>query len=98
MTLSVGVWLVVFLMAISANLPFLSQRIMVLGPSRVQKSLSLRLVELVVFYGLVGGLALLIENGLGQVYPQRWEFYATTFALFLTLAFPGFVFRYLLRR
>jgi NADH:ubiquinone oxidoreductase subunit 2 (subunit N) len=30
--------------------------------------------------------------------PQGWEFYATTASLFLTFAFPGFVYRYLARR
>jgi hypothetical protein len=42
------------------------------------------------------GLAL--EQSAGQIYPQGWEFYATTGALFLTLAFPGFVYRYLFKR
>jgi hypothetical protein len=48
-------------------------------------------------YVLVGGVALGLEQAAGQIYPQRWEFYATTAALFVTLAFPGFVFRYLFR-
>ena len=34
----------------------------------------------------------------GQIAAQGWEFYAITAALFLTFAFPGFVWRYLLRR
>ena len=46
-------------------------------------------------YFLVGGLGLLLENRLGQVAPQGWEFYAITAAMFITLAFPGFVWRYL---
>jgi Protein of unknown function (DUF2818) len=98
MTLSAGVWLVVILMAVGANLPFLNQRVMVIGPRRNPKSLGMRAFELLSFYGLIGVVAIAIEHGLGQVYPQRWEFYATTFALFVTLAFPGFVYRYLLRR
>ena len=44
------------------------------------------------------GLALLLERRAGQIAPQGWEFYAVTGTLFLTLAFPGFVYRYLLRR
>jgi hypothetical protein len=55
-------------------------------------------VELVVLYLLVGAGALLLEKGVGQIAPQGWEFYAVTGAMFITLAFPGFVFRYLLRR
>ncbi|MEY4711160.1 MAG: hypothetical protein RIS88_610, partial [Pseudomonadota bacterium] len=34
----------------------------------------------------------------GQNAPQGWEFYAVTVTLFLTLAFPGFVYRYLYQR
>ncbi len=41
---------------------------------------------------------MLIEARLGQRAPQGWEFYAITAALFLTFAFPGFVYRYLYRR
>ena len=48
--------------------------------------------------GKVGGIALLLERRAGQIAPQGWEFYAVTGTLFLTLAFPGFVYRYLLRR
>jgi Protein of unknown function (DUF2818) len=61
------------------------------------KGLALRLFELVLLYSLVGGIGLLLEQRLGQVYPQGWEFYAITGSLFLTLAFPGFVWRYLVR-
>jgi hypothetical protein len=42
-------------------------------------------------------LGLLLENRAGQIAPQGWEFYAITGALFITLAFPGFVYRYLLK-
>ena len=62
------------------------------------KALWVRLLELLLFYFAVGGLALVLEGRVGQVAPQGWEFYAVTAALFLTLAFPGFVYQYLLRR
>ena len=57
-----------------------------------------RLAELVLLYFLVGLLALALERRLGQIYPQGWEFYAITATLFVTLAFPGFVWRYLTKR
>ena len=53
--------------------------------------------ELLLLYALVGGLAFVLERRAGQVAPQGWEFYAVTAALFVTFAFPGFVYRYLLR-
>ena len=47
---------------------------------------------------LRGTEKLLLERRAGQIAPQGWEFYAITGTMFLTLAFPGFVYRYLLRR
>jgi len=81
---------------IAANLPFATSRFFGFFGS-ASKSLALRLVELVVLYFLVGGLGLLLEKNAGQIAPQGWEFYAITATLFLTFAFPGFVYRYLLK-
>jgi len=89
------VWLVVLLAVVGANLPFLNNRLLAVIPLSKPKTLAWRLAELVLCYFLVGGIGLALEQAAGQIYPQRWEFYATTAALFLTLAFPGFVFKYL---
>jgi len=83
---------------LAANLPFLNNRWLGVIPRAWPKTLWMRLLELVIWYFLVGGLGLALEQHQGQIYPQGWEFYATTAALFVTLAFPGFVFRYLLKR
>lgn len=94
-----AIWLVIIAALVAANLPFISQRLALVGPvAAPKKSLLIRLVELVVLYFLVGALAMLLERRAGQNAPQGWEFYAITGTLFLTLAFPGFVYRYLLRR
>ncbi|MEJ7930961.1 DUF2818 family protein [Ramlibacter sp. AN1015] len=95
MSQTAAIWLVIVLALAAANLPFLTQRLFGLVPLRRPKSLSLRLVELLVLYVLVGAVGLLLERRAGQIAPQGWEFYAITGALFLTLAFPGFVWRYL---
>lgn len=94
----VAVWLVLGAAALLANLPFVNERLFALValPGRV-KSLGWRVLELCVFYGLSLGLGWWIEGRLGQVAPQRWEFYAVTAALFLVLAFPGFTWRYLVK-
>lgn len=97
MSQSASIWLVIVAAACAANLPFLNHRLLAVLPLARPKSLALRLAELVFWYFAVGGLGLLLEQRAGQIAPQRWEFYAITAALFLTLAFPGFVFRYLLR-
>jgi hypothetical protein len=90
-----SIWLVLVLAFCAANLPFLSQRLLGVLPLAGGKNLAMRLGELVVLYFLVGGIGLLLENRVGQIAPQRWEFYAVTGTLFLTFAFPGFVYRYL---
>jgi len=87
------------LAALAANMPFFNERLFALVPlGRPVKSLWLRLLELVVLYFLLRGIAYLLEARMGNVFPQRWEFYAITACLFLVLAFPGFVFRYLRKR
>lgn len=99
MSLTGSVWLVIIAALIAANLPFVNHRWLVVGPAAPKhKPLAGRVAELVLMYFMVGGLALLLERRAGQIAPQGWEFYAITGTLFLTLAFPGFVYRYLLRR
>ncbi len=94
---SASVWLVIVLALLAANLPFLSQRLLAVVPLVAGKNLAIRLAELVLLYFVVGGVGLLLEKRLGQIAPQGWEFYAITGTLFITLAFPGFVWRYLLK-
>lgn len=98
MALSVQVLLLIALAVLAANLPFLvNDRWM--GVWRMpNKGLALRCLELLLYYGLVGGVGLWMEWRAGQIYPQGWAFYAITGAMFLTFAFPGFVYRYLGRR
>jgi hypothetical protein len=98
MSLTVSVWFVIVLALLAANLPFVTQRLFGLVALRAPKSLAIRLGELLVMYFLAGGVGLLLEHRASQIAPQGWEFYAITGALFLTLAFPGFVWRYLVKR
>ena len=98
MSQTASIWLVILAALLAANLPFTTRRLMLVVPLAKPKSLGVRLAELVAFYFLVGGLGLLLEQRAGQVAPQGWEFYAVTGTLFVTLAFPGFIWRYLLKR
>lgn len=85
---------------LAANLPFLTQRSFVGIPCRKSdKPFWLRLLELFVLYLVLGAIAAWFETGAyGAIYRQGWEFYAITFCLFLVLAYPGFVYRYLWQR
>ena len=98
MTHTFSVWLVLLAALVAANLPFINDRWLAVWPRRDAKTLWMRVAELVLLYFLVGALGLALEQRAGRIAPQGWEFYATTGALFLTLAFPGFVYRYLYRR
>ena len=98
MSQSLQIGVLIALAVLAANLPFANQRLFLLGPVRQPKSLAWRLLELVLLYLLVGGIGLGLEKNAGQIAPQGWEFYAVTGTMFLTLAFPGFVYRYLVHR
>jgi hypothetical protein len=97
MNQAVSVWLVVALALLAANLPFISNRVLLVYRLKNPKNLAVRLAEMVFWYVVVGGIALLLEQRAGQIAPQGWEFYAITATLFITFAFPGFVFRYLFK-
>jgi Protein of unknown function (DUF2818) len=90
-------WLVVAVALLAANLPFLNERLFVIGPRRAPKAFGWRLLELLVAGGLTLVLGSSLEVSLGQRAPQGWEFYAAWTCLMLTLASPGFVWRYLRR-
>ena len=104
---SLAVMLVIALALAGANLPFVNERLFGLvsvpaGKAAVgeprNKAFALRLLELVVLYFLVGLVAKLLESRIGSVFVQTWEFYAVTGCMFLVLAFPGFVMRYMHKR
>ena len=88
---------VIVLALVAANAPFVSQRWAIVGPPLARKSFGLRFFELIAAYLMVGAVALYFEQTMGQIAVQAWEFYAVTVTLFITLEFPGFVFRYLLK-
>ena len=99
MSNTIAVWLVIVVAFLAANLPFVNQRLFgVLPLKRPVKPLAWRLAELVMLYFVVGGLGLLLEQRAGQIAPQTWEFYAITGALFITFAFPGFIWCYLWKK
>ncbi|WP_296950240.1 DUF2818 family protein [uncultured Massilia sp.] len=104
MDASLASWLVIAVAIAFANLPFVNERVFgfiamkpALGKAHA-KYFAVRLLELFVLYFVVGALARLLESRIGNVFTQTWEFYAITGCLFVVLAFPGFVARYLRKR
>lgn len=101
MDVSFSSWLVIVLAVVSANLPFVSERLFALFPvplSKTRKSFWWRLLELLLLYCGVGLIGMALEASIGNVFVQAWGFYAVTGCLFLVLAFPGFAYRYLRKR
>lgn len=84
---------------VAANLPFFSERIVfMIRPKSGEKAFIWRVLELVLLYFIVGFVARLLEQKSGMPQQQHWEFYAVTVSMFIVLAYPGFVYRFLWRR
>jgi hypothetical protein len=102
MTASLASWLVIAVALVLANLPFFNEYVFGFIPLKPAqpgkprtKHPAWRLLELIVLYFIVGLLAYALESRIGNVFAQTWEFYAITGCMFIVLAFPGFVMRYL---
>jgi len=85
----------IILFLIIANLPWFTERLFLIILLKKNKSVVVRLIELVVYYfvSLLIAIAAEIQFS-GEVFPQQWEFFVTTFCLFLVLAAPGVIYRY----
>ena len=92
-----SVWLVLLIALVAANLPFVNERLFIVGPRQPNKGLGWRLFELLLMCVATLGIGVALETHAGQRHPQGWEFYAAFAFLFLTFAFPGFIWRYLRR-
>ena len=92
--------ILVLIALLAANLPWFSEKLFYVIPMKHQhKSMGWCLLELVVLYFAMGGIALYAESAtMGQTAPRSWEFYVITACLFLVFAFPGFVYRYLWKK
>jgi len=92
-------WFVILLALFGANLHFSMNGLFAVLPlSSPSKPVWLRLIELFVLYLVVGLIARGLESRIGSVFPQGWEFFAVTGCLFIVLAYPGFVMRYMRKR
>ncbi|MCX4188511.1 DUF2818 family protein [Methylophaga sp. OBS4] len=89
-----SIWLIIILFLLIANLPWIGNRVFFVFAMKT-KPVWVRLIELLVYYLLSLLMAIVFETRFsGDIYPQSWEFFVTTFSLFLVLAVPGVVYRY----
>lgn len=93
-----GTTIIIFLIAafVAANLPWISERLFgLIEVKSGKKTAWMSLIEWFVLYLLIGMVALGIEKKFtSDIYSQDWEFYATTFCLFIVFALPGFIYRF----
>jgi hypothetical protein len=88
--------ILVLLALVLANSPWFSERLFFAIPVKTQaKNVAWCLFELIVWYFIMGLIIRYAEQAkMGQVSPQKWDFYAITACLFIVLAFPGFIYRF----
>jgi len=102
MNQSIAIAVVIAIMVVTANIPFVSERVFGMVGYRRQgkpaiKPFWLRFFEVLVLYGILVAIGFAFEGQLGNRFVQTWEFYAITLSIYLVCAYPGFVWRYLMR-
>jgi|TARA_B110000444_G_C18307329_1_gene352356 hypothetical protein len=87
------IFLIILSALLFANLPWITKNFLFFV-KKPKKNNFLVLLELIVFYFILGAFLLFIENQtLGNAHNQDWEFYAVTFCLFIVFSFPGFIYK-----
>ena len=98
--MSVSILVLIIFSFVAANLPWLSERFLIVlsVPDGGSKKIWMRLLEWCLFCTLSILLAWGLEQKLtGSRHPQDWEFYAIFVCLFAVFAFPGFVYRHMIQ-
>lgn len=99
MSIDQAVWLLLFTAIVFANIPWIMMNKVFIFVTVPNKSFLIGFVEWFLYFVLTGILAYMMEDKvMGNVAPQEWEFYAITFFMFMIFAFPGFIYRYNLRK
>lgn len=80
-----------------ANAPFFFARFLLLGPIKQARPIWL-LLEIALAYAIFIAAGLMLEQHFGQLQAQGWQFYVVSACLFLSMGFPGFVLRFLLKK
>jgi uncharacterized membrane protein len=94
--LSVETWLIILIGLVTANIAFFSPKFLFFK-NLPDKHVGWCLLEMLVWYVLVGVVAYILETMIGNTFPKRWEFYAVTVCLILVAAYTGFKLRFLVK-
>jgi len=108
MSSSIAVLILFIIALIAANIPFLTDRVLLVLKADSNKSFWLRFTEWFLMYVVVMAIAIGLETKLhGTAYAkvwevwnfsQNWEFYSITLCLFVVFALPGFLYHYDLKK
>ncbi len=94
--LSLESWTLILLALVVANLAFTSPKFLFFKTVE-QKHVGWCLLEMLIWYAVIGIIGYSLESMIGNVFPKRWEFFAVSVCLFLVAAFPGFTWRFLVK-
>lgn len=100
MSIDLAINLLIITAIILANLPWIMARHLFLFFSlKKEKPFLLALFEMSVYFLITVLLGYLLEGKtMGNHTAQGWEFWTTVTFLFIIFAFPGFIYRYNLRK
>lgn len=108
MTTSIALVLLFIVTLAAANIPFISDRTLLVMDSENEKKFWLRALEWFLMYLIVMAIAIGLEIKLhGNAYAPvwefwnfttHWEFYSITLCLFVVFALPGFIYHYDLKK
>ncbi len=94
--LSLESWALILLALVAANLAFTSPKFLFFKTVE-QKHVGWCLLEMLIWYAVIGIIGYSLESMIGNVFPKRWEFFAVSLCLFFVAAFPGFTWRFLVK-
>ena len=95
-SLSVESWILILVALVAANAAYTSRKFLFFKTVE-DKHVGWCLLEMGVWYALIGLIGYSLESMIGNVFPKRWEFFAVSLCLFFVAAFPGFTWRFLMK-
>jgi len=97
MTNQYPIYIVIILLIVAANLPWLSDKLFAVVTLK-NKSGGLRILEWLILCAVSFGVGFALEyKVMGVVSEQAWEFYVVALCLFAVFALPGFIYHYELK-
>ena len=94
-SLSIESWILILVALVAANAAYASRKFLFFKTVE-DKHVGWCLLEMGVWYALIGLICYSLEIMIGNVFPKRWEIFAVSLCLFFVAAFPGFTWRFLM--